>query len=100
MRLAQDLKTIAHSQHYTAFVGKLNNALHNRAKAGNSAGAQIIAIRKTAGKDNAVICVKLREITVLVPKHDTFLFQIVYQSIINISVAIRTWENNKTKFHE
>jgi hypothetical protein len=33
------------------------------------------------------------------PQHDTFLFQVVHQGIIHVSVAIGTGEDYYAKFH-
>jgi hypothetical protein len=34
------------------------------------------------------------------PQHDTFLFQVVHQGIIHVSVAIGTGEDYYAKFHD
>ena len=58
VRFAKDLEAIANTQNFSAPVRKLNHALHNRAKPGNGAGTQVIAIGKTAGQHNTIICSK------------------------------------------
>jgi hypothetical protein len=78
---------------------KVDHAFHDRGEAGNGAGAQIVAIRKATGQDDAIIGCELREVFVLVPEHRALLAQVVHQGIINIPVAIGAGENNYTKFH-
>ena len=50
---AENLKTVADAEHKAAAVGKLLDRVHHRRKARERAGAQIVAVRKTAGKDPA-----------------------------------------------
>jgi len=100
VRFAKNLEAVTNTQHLPAPSRKFNNALHNGTEAGNRARAEIIAIGKSTRQHDAVFCGKAGKVAVLVPEHDTFLVQIVYQGIIHIPVAIGTRENYNSKFHE
>src|SRR5690606_27840357 len=69
-------------------MGKINHTLHHRAEPGYGAAAQVIAIRKASGKDNAVILAELAEISILMPEHLHFLAHIGTQGILPIPVAV------------
>ena len=99
MRFAQDLEPVANTQHFTTFACKFDHALHDRAETGNCSCTEVIAVRKSPGQNNAVISSELRQVTILMPKHYTFLFKIMNQRIMDIAVAVGAGENNNTKFH-
>jgi hypothetical protein len=79
--------------------GKFNNALHHRTKSRNSPAPEIIAIRKTTRKYNAVLRTECAQISILMPKHNHFLVQFVLQGILHVSVAVRSWKYNNPKLH-
>ena len=99
MRFAQHLKTVAHSQHFAATVGKVNNTLHHGAKSGNGTAAQVIAVRKAAGQHNAVGGGEHTDVFILVPKHDNFFVEFILQRILHVSVAVAAGENDDAVFH-
>jgi hypothetical protein len=47
MGFAKDLETITDAQYLTAFLGKLDHRLHDRAETGDSTCTQVIAKRKS-----------------------------------------------------
>src|ERR1700680_1775900 len=70
MSLRENLHPVAEAPHETALVRKLNHRLHQRRKASNSAGTQVVSVREAAGQYHAV---GATQIAVLVPQHDRVL---------------------------
>src|SRR6202022_2605354 len=64
-RLLQDLKAVANTQHQAAAVREVGDRLHHGREAGNSAAAQVVAIREAAGKDD-----QLQAVDTLLPMID------------------------------
>src|ERR1700680_1785827 len=70
MSLRENLKPVADAPHETAIVRELDHRLHQRRKASNSAGTQVVSVREAAGQYHAV---GATQIAVLVPQHDRVL---------------------------
>ena len=83
----ENLKTVADSEHKPAAFGKLLDRIHHRRKTRERAGAQIVAVRKTAGKDHRVVS---RKICFTVPDEVDRLAHVFRDHVIGIVVAIRT----------
>src|SRR5256885_9661393 len=58
---AQNLKAIADAQNQIAFRGEFFYGVHDRRKAGQRSGAQVIAVRKTARNDHGVVTAQRSE---------------------------------------
>ena len=99
MRFAQHLKTVAHSQHFAATVGKVNDTLHHGAEPGNGTAAKVIAVGKSAGQHNAVGGSEHADVAVFVPKHNDFFVEFILQRILHVSVAVTAGENDDAVFH-
>jgi hypothetical protein len=95
----EDLESVANAEYFTAFGGEAGNALHDGAKAGDGAAAEIVAIGKSAGKDDAVFFAKAAQVRILMPKHGHFLAEVVGQGVLHVSIAIGTRENDNSKSH-
>src|SRR5439155_650615 len=63
-RLAQDLEAVAGTEHVAAVGDEIAQRLHHGGLAGHGARAQVVPVRKAAGKNHAV---KVGEIAVAVP---------------------------------
>src|SRR5208282_5076360 len=94
--LQQDLKAVADAKHRAASFGKFRYGLHYRRKTRDGAGAQIVAVRKAAGKDQRV---KARQIFALVPDEFDRLVQHIRYGIKRIVIAIGSGKDYDSKFH-
>jgi hypothetical protein len=99
MGFAKDLEPIADPEDLPAFRGEAGYTLHDGAEAGDGSAAEVVAVGKTAGKDDAVIFAKAAQVRVLMPKHDNFLIEIELQSILHVPVTVRSGENDYAEFH-
>jgi hypothetical protein len=99
MGFAEDLEAVADAEHLSAFRGEPGYALHNGAEAGNCPAAEVVAIGKTPGKNDAVVFAQAAQIGILVPEHDNFLIQIGLQGTLHITIAVRSGENHYAEFH-
>ena len=93
---AKDLKAVADSEHKPAAFGKLLDRVHHGRKARERAGAQVVAVRKAAGKDHRVVS---RKICFAVPDEVDWLAHVFGDHVIGIVIAIRTRKNNNSEFH-
>ncbi len=99
MRLTQYLEAVAYAKHLSTGIGKFNYTLHHRAKPCNSTATEVVAVGKTTGKYDAILCIKPGQILVLMPEHCNILMQVVPQCIMHVPVTIRTGKNNNAEFH-
>jgi len=60
----KDLKTVAYTQYWFPFLSDTLDAIHDRTVGSYSPTPQVVAVAKTAGKDNGIIVIK---IFILVP---------------------------------
>src|SRR5215472_3237205 len=96
-RFAQNLEAVADAEHQPAGGGKFLDGLHHRRKAGDGAGAQIVAVGESAGQNEGVA---VREVLRLVPDELDGLLEDVSDGVKGVVVAIGPWKNNDSKFHE
>src|ERR1700674_2832725 len=95
-RFAQDLEAVADAEHHSAAVCEFFDGLHHRRKTRDGAGAQIIAVGKSAGKDDGVA---IRQIFRLVPDKFDRLPQNVADGVKRVMIAIGPGKNYDSKFH-
>jgi hypothetical protein len=95
-RLGEDLEAIADSQHQPAARGKPLHRLHDRRKMRNGAGAQVIAVGKPARNQHRVHAL---EILAVVPKKGDWLVRDLGDHVVGVMVAVRSGENQHSKFH-
>jgi hypothetical protein len=95
-RFAQNLEAVANAQDHAAALGEFLDRLHHRRKARDGAGAQIVAVGKSAGQDDGVA---IRKIFRLVPDEFDGLMEDVADGVKRIVVAIGPGENDDSKFH-
>src|SRR5215510_10576179 len=98
VRFAQYLEAIANAENFATHIRKFDHRLHDRAKSRDGAASQIIAVGKAPWQNNAVVSRKRAEIFVLMPEHSHLLAKIIGKCIIDVSIAIRPWENNNAEF--
>src|SRR5467141_5243026 len=94
--LAQNLEAVADAKYHSAAVREFFDRLHHRRKTRDGAGAQIIAVGKSAGQDNGVA---IRQILGLVPDEFDGLLQNVADGVKRVMVAIGPGKNDDSKFH-
>src|SRR5438552_17594232 len=95
-RLAQNLKSIANSEDDSAAISKLLHRLHHGRELSDGAGAEVVAISKSAGHDH---CVAVFQIMRLMPQKSDWLLQYLLNSPVGVVIAIRARENDYAKFH-
>src|SRR6267378_1605491 len=95
-RFAQNLEAVADAEYHSAAVREFFDGLHHRGKTRDGAGAQIIAVGKSAGQNNGVA---IRQIFGLVPDEFDGLPQNVADGVKRVMVAIGPGENDDSKFH-
>ena len=95
-RLAEDLESVANSQHRPAFRGETPHRLHDRAETGNGPGAQIISITEAAGDDDGV---KAGQRTLLVPDKSPRLAENVPHHVQGVLVAIGSGKLEDGEIH-
>src|SRR5207247_2051996 len=93
---AQDLKTVARSEHELARARIANHRLHNRRKTSDRAAAQIIAVSETARQDDRVV---IAERCFFVPEVIGLQTLNAVDAGDTILVAIGTWKLNDGKLH-
>src|SRR5467141_58296 len=94
--LAQNLEAVADAEYHSAAVCEFFDGLHHRGKTRDGAGAQIIAVGKSAGQNNGVA---IRQIFGLVPDEFDRLLLNVADGVERVMVAIGPGENDDSKFH-
>ena len=53
-RFAENLEAIANAQHQAARAREARDGIHHRRKTGDGAGAQVVAVRESAGQNDGV----------------------------------------------
>src|SRR5262249_18668772 len=92
----ENLKAVADPDDLPAVVRELHHLFHDRRETSNGPAAEIIAVRKTAGKNDAV---KLGKLGFFVPNVDGLLPHHIVYDAEAVSIAIGTWEDNDAEFH-
>src|SRR5882762_4809011 len=95
-RFAENLEAVADAQNHAAAIGEFLDGFHDRGKARDGAGAQIIAVGKSTGQDDSIA---IREIFGLVPDEFDRFVQNVADGVKRVVVAIGPGENDNSKFH-
>src|SRR3989441_623636 len=93
---AQNLKPIADAQNQIAFRRKFFHGVHDRRKAGQRSGTQIIAIGKAARNDHGIVTAQL---SIAVPDEIDRLAHVFRDHVIRVMVAVRSGKNYDTELH-
>src|SRR5205807_9386701 len=93
---AQNLKAIADPQNQIAFRGEFFHGVHDRRKASQRSGAQVIAVRKTARNDHGVVTAQVR---IAVPDEIDRLAHVFRDHVIRIVIAVRSGKDYDTELH-
>src|SRR3989442_4401051 len=93
---AQNLKAIADAQNQIAFRGKSFHRVHDRRKAGQRSGTQVIAVRKTARNDHGIVTA---QVSIAVPDKIDGLAHVFRDHVIRIVIAVRSGKNYDTELH-
>ncbi len=94
--LHQNLKAVADAQHQPAVGGEFADALHDGRKLGDGSAAQIIAVGKTAGKDQRI---HIAEVGGIVPDEFGVLPENVRDGIPSVVIAIAAGKHDDAKLH-
>ena len=94
--LAQNLESVAYAHHQSARVGKLPHALHDRRKASDRPGPQVVAIRKSAGDED---CVAAFQVVRCMPQIRHRSAHHRAQCVVRILIAVGTGKHQNTEFH-
>jgi hypothetical protein len=95
-RFAENLEAVADAEYHAAAVCEFLDGLHDGRKPSDSAGAQIIAVGKSAGQDDGVA---IRKVLRLVPDEFDRPPQNVADGVKRVMIAIGPGKNNDSKFH-
>jgi hypothetical protein len=93
---AENLEAVANAQDQAAARGEFLDGLHHRRKARDGAGAEIVAVGKSAGQNDGVAA---GEIFRLVPDEFDRFLQDVADGVKRVVVAIGPGKNDDSKFH-
>src|SRR5258705_2604361 len=96
MRLAQDLKSVAGADYESAVGGEFRDALHDRRKARNRAGAQVVAVTEAARQQHTFNAV---EGGVLVPQDARSLAHHSGERMHRVAVVERAGEPYHATLH-
>ena len=94
---AEDLEPVADTEDKAALVGKGNDFLHDRRKARDGAGAQVVAVAESARKYDEIAVL---QIMILVPQLHHRLLHPLAQHIDHVFVTVRSRENDDSEFHD
>jgi len=92
----QNLESVADAEDHAAGTREAADRFHHRGKAGDGAGAQVIAEGKAAGDDDGV---EAGDFFGLVPDEFDRLVDNGADGVASVIVAIRTGELNDSEFH-
>ncbi len=93
--LEKNLKTVADPQDRTARGGEPPDSVHDRGKAGDGAGPQVITVREAAGENHRIGAAK---IGFLVPDELGLLAKHVFCGVIRVVVAVGSGKDNDGEF--
>ena len=95
-RFEKNLKPVTDSQDKAAFSGEVPYQPHDRRKACDRPGAEIIAVGKAAGQHYRI---KAGQRRVLVPDHFDRLAEHLFEDVLAIVVAITSRKNDDADLH-
>ena len=84
---AQHLEAVADAEHQATGVRELDDALHDRREARHGAAAQVVAVGKPAGQDDAVDAL---EVAILVPQRHRVFTEHVIDDVQRVVIVVRT----------
>src|SRR6266850_1193635 len=93
---AQDLESVADTDHQSAFSSKFLDRLHGGSESGDGARAQVVAVGETAWDDDGVAILQVFR---LVPDHAAWLLGDFRHHVVGVMVAVRAGEDDHAKFH-
>src|SRR5882672_9961561 len=93
---AQDLESVADTDHKSASSSKFLDRLHGRSESGDGARAQVVAIGETAWNDDGIA---LLQVLRLMPDHAARLLGDFRHHVVGVMVAVRAREDDHAKFH-
>ena len=96
VRLAEDLEAVADADDRLARLGVLDDGLHHRRKAGDRAGAKVVAVGEAAWEDDAIV---RGEVGLAVPDEVSFVAHDVPQGVLRVVVAPGAGENDDGEAH-
>jgi len=92
----ENLEAVADAEDKAAGFSEFCDGVHDRRKACNGAGAEVVSVRKAAGKQDGVTIV---EIFRLMPDEFDRLLQNMADRVKRVVIAVGPGENHYTKFH-
>ena len=95
-RLAQNLESVAYAHHQSARVGKLPHALHDRRKARDRPGPQVVAIGKSARDQD---CVAAFQVVRLMPQIRHRRAHHRAECVVRILIAVGTGKHQNAELH-
>jgi hypothetical protein len=95
VRLAQHLEAVADAEHVAAVGGEALHVGHDRAEAGDGAGAQVVAVAEAAGQHDEVA---VAELLLAVPD-EVRLAQHVGDGLVAVVVAVGAGEGDDGCLH-
>jgi hypothetical protein len=92
----EDLETVADAEDEAAGLGEFGDGVHDGRKAGDGAGAEIVAVGEAAGEDDGVAIV---EVFGLVPDEFDGLFEDVTDGVEGVVIAVGPGKDYDSEFH-
>jgi hypothetical protein len=95
--LGEDLESVADAQDQASGSGEALNRLHDGRKAGDGAGAEVIAVGKSAGDQDGIDSL---EVVGVMPEKDDGLAGDFGNDVVCVVVAVGAGKNQNPEFHE
>src|SRR5687768_10260868 len=96
VRLTQNLKSVAHSEHRPACLGVRRYFLHYRAETSDRPGAKIVAVAEAPGENDHV---RILKVVILVPEVNRFFAKDLRYGVVRIVIAVGAGEGDDTELH-
>jgi hypothetical protein len=100
MGLTKHLEPVTYPQDLPPLFRESDHTLHDGTKPGNGPATEVIAVGKSSGQHDTILCAEFVQIGVFMPKHNDFLTQIILQGVLHVTITIRTRKNDYSKLHE
>ena len=92
----QNLESVADAEHQAAVSSELSDTLHHGREFRDGSTAQIVAVGKTAGKDQ---CVDAAEVRGIVPDNFGFLPENLRDGVPSVVITIAARKHDEAKLH-
>src|SRR5262245_15443552 len=95
-RLEKHLKTVADAEHGAAGFGELPDRRHDRGKARDGAGPEVVAVREASRQDHGI---SLTKAALLVPHVLRLVAEHMFDGVLGIVIAVGSRKHDNGKLH-